>query len=323
MSQPSIEQRVVRYGELIPCKTAFIDAHTPGSDQKENFTIIGGGVSESADQHVHINDKPGFNIGAAGQPPKCRNSLHSHRTAEVFFVLKGRWVFFWGRNGSAGEVILEEGDIINIPTGIFRGFENIGTDYGMIMAVLGGDDAGGGVIWAPQVIEDAKAHGLILGDNGKLYDSKKGESLPAGVMPMPTLTEQEMQSYPETNVSKIINNHVARYWDLMALAGNGPAQVIGEHGALKDKPGFTVELLSRTSESDQMQTSDKHTVLMPMRGHWQVVFDDGTALLNPGDTCLVQPGMRYALSPSMTGEASVYRITATDDPAGPTWQAPV
>ena len=29
------------------------------------------------------------------------------------------------------------GDIIDIPTGIFRGFENIGTDYGMIMAVLG------------------------------------------------------------------------------------------------------------------------------------------------------------------------------------------
>ena len=38
---------------------------------------------------------------------------------------------------------MEEGDIFNIPTGIFRGFENIGNDYGMIMAILGGDDAGG------------------------------------------------------------------------------------------------------------------------------------------------------------------------------------
>ena len=37
--------QIVRYGELKPCKTAFIDAHTPGSNQKENFTIIGGGVS--------------------------------------------------------------------------------------------------------------------------------------------------------------------------------------------------------------------------------------------------------------------------------------
>jgi len=91
MSPNEMDKRIVRYGELKPCKTAFIDAHTPGSDQKENCTIIGGGVSESADQHVHIQDTPGFNIGAAGQPPKCRNSLHSHRTAEVFFVLSGRW----------------------------------------------------------------------------------------------------------------------------------------------------------------------------------------------------------------------------------------
>ena len=85
MIQTEMEKRIVRYGDLKPCKTAFIDAHTPGSNQKENFTIIGGGVSESADQHVHINDTPGFNIGAAGQPPNCRNSLHSHTTAEVFF----------------------------------------------------------------------------------------------------------------------------------------------------------------------------------------------------------------------------------------------
>jgi len=133
-----MHERIVRYGELKPCKTAFIDAHTPGSDQKENFTIIGAGVSESADQHVHISETPGFNIGAAGQPPHCRNSLHTHTTAEVFFALSGRWRFFWGNNGDSGEVVLEEGDLINIPTDMFRGFENVGTDYGMIMAVLGG-----------------------------------------------------------------------------------------------------------------------------------------------------------------------------------------
>ena len=88
MTNSAITSRIVRYGELKPCKTAFIDAHTPGSDQKENFTIIGGGVSESPDQHVHITDKIGFNIGAASQPPKCRNSLHSHTTAEVFLSPK-------------------------------------------------------------------------------------------------------------------------------------------------------------------------------------------------------------------------------------------
>ena len=94
MNLEEMEKYIVRYADLKPCKTAFIDAHTPGSDQKDNFTIIGSGVSESADQFVHISETPGFNIGAAGQPPKCFNSLHYHNTAEVFFVLKGRWRFF-------------------------------------------------------------------------------------------------------------------------------------------------------------------------------------------------------------------------------------
>ncbi|MCA3625538.1 MAG: cupin domain-containing protein [Methylobacterium sp.] len=318
MTPQQMESRIVRYGELKPCKTAFIDAHTPGSDSKENFTIIGAGVSESPDQHVHIRETPGFNIGAAGQPPKCRNSLHSHRTAEVFFVLKGRWRFFWGRWGKAGEVVLEEGDIINIPTGIFRGFENIGTDYGMIMAILGGDDAGGGVIWAPQVIEDAKDHGLVLGRNGKLYDTKKGQYLPPEVPPMPLLTEAELKAYPELTTADVIPNHVARYWDLMALSDRQPAKVIGAEGRLRDRPGFEVELLSRNSISPDEYSTPRHEILMPMRGHWRLSWAGGSTVLNPGDTAAIPPGLPHGLAPSMTGEASLYRVRNTDDPAGAT-----
>jgi quercetin dioxygenase-like cupin family protein len=311
---------IVRYGELRPCKTAFIDAHTPGSDQKENFTIIGGGVSESADQHVHIVETPGFNIGAAGQPPKCRNSLHSHRTAEVFFILKGRWRFFWGRFGKAGEVVLEEGDIFNIPTGIFRGFENIGTDYGMIMAILGGDDAGGGVIWAPQVIEDARAHGLVLGANGKLYDSKKGQSLPVGVPPMPLLTDEQLKAYPEPTTRDVLPNHVARYWDMMAMADREPVTVIGAEGLLRDRPGFEVSFITRGSANGALHVHARQSVLMPMRGHWKLAWDGGETVLNPGDTALIPAGLAHAVTPSMTGEASLYRVIGTDDAAGPTWK---
>ncbi len=318
MTPQEMERRIVRYGDLVPCKTAFIDAHTPGSDQKENFTIIGGGVSESPDQHVHIKETPGFNIGAAGQPPKCRNSLHSHRTAEVFFVLKGRWRFYWGRWGTAGEVVLEEGDIFNIPTGIFRGFENVGTDYGMIMAILGGDDAGGGVIWAPQVIEDARDHGLVLGENGVLYDTKTGQSLPEGIGPMPLLTDEELTAFPETPADAVIPDFIARYWDLMALARDKPAKVIGPDAVLEDRPGFTVELLRRGSISDDAYSTDQHEVLMIMRGHWTIQWDGGKVTLAPGDTFAVPPGLERALRPSMTGEASLYRIRNTGDPAGST-----
>ncbi|WGH78773.1 cupin domain-containing protein [Jannaschia ovalis] len=308
---------IVRYGELRPCKTAFIDAHTPGSDRKENFTIIGGGVSESADQFVHITTPHGFNIGAAGQPPKCRNSLHSHRTAEVFFVLSGRWRFFWGRHGDAGEVVLEEGDIIDIPTGIFRGFENIGTDYAMIMAILGGDDAGGGVIWAPQVIEDAADHGLVLGANGKLYDTKRGERLPAGVGPMPKLTEAELADYPEMSPMQVVGWGVRRYWDMVALAKDKPVKVIGATGIIRDRPGFEVDLITRSSATETRHRHDRPSVLMPAKGHWKLVWEGGETVLAPGDTASVPGGLDHAAWPSMEGEAALYHVVATDDPAGP------
>ena len=320
MTPQAMESRIVRYGDLRPCRTAFIDAHTPGSNQKENFTIIGGGVSESADQHVHIAIPHGFNIGAAGQPPKCRNSLHSHRTAEVFFVLSGRWRFFWGRWGTAGEVVLEKGDIINIPTGIFRGFENIGQDYGMIMAILGGDDAGGGVIWAPQVIQDAQAHGLVLSEKGKLYDTKMGQSLPEGVKPMPLLTVEELRAFPEPTTADVLPNHVARYWDMVALADRKPLKVIGEHGRLRDKPGFEVDFITRGSATDAMHSHDRPSVLMPVTGHWRVTWEGGTTTLAPGDTLSMPEGVRHSAVPSMTGDAGLFHIVATDDPAGPTWK---
>lgn len=318
MTPQEMEARIVRYGDLQPCRTAFIDAHTPGSDQKENFTIIGAGVSESADQHVHIRETPGFNIGAAGQPPRCRNSLHSHRTAEVFFVLKGRWRFFWGRWGTAGEVILQEGDIFNIPTGIFRGFENVGTDYGMIMAILGGDDAGGGVIWAPQVIEDAREHGLVLGANGKLYDTKKGQNLPTGVEPMPVLSDEQLRDFPEVQPKSVVRDFVARYWDLIALARHEPCKVLGAEGVLRDRPGFEVDFVTRGSIPETAYATERHEVLMVMRGHWRLGWEHGSTVLAPGDTCAVPPGLPRTLAPSMTGEASLYRVRNTDDKPGAT-----
>ncbi|MEZ5649421.1 MAG: cupin domain-containing protein [Burkholderiaceae bacterium] len=318
MTPEQMEARIVRYGELVPCKTAFIDAHTPGSNQKENFTIIGAGVSESADQHVHIRETPGFNIGAAGQPPKCRNSLHTHRTAEAFFVLKGRWRFFWGRWGDAGEVTLEEGDIFNIPTGVFRGFENVGTDYGMIMSMLGGDDAGGGVVWAPQVIEEARAHGLVLSEKGRLFDTKRGEQLPPGERPMPLLDAAALALMAEPTTAEVVPHFVARYWDLVALADRQPAKVIGPDARLRDRPGFEVDFITRHSLPPEPYVSTRHEVLMPFRGHWRLRWEGGEKTLAPGDTCLLPPGLARSLAPSMSGEAALYRIRNTDDPAGPT-----
>ena len=317
MNELNINNRLVRYGELIPCKTAFIDTHTPGSDQKENFTIIGSGVSENPEQHVHISIPHGFNIGAAGQPPKCNNSLHSHRTAEVFFVLSGRWRFFWGRYGNAGEVILEKGDIFNIPTGIFRGFENIGETYGMLMAILGGDDAGGGVIWAPEVLSEAKKHGLILSEKGKIYDTLKDQQIPNDENEMKPLKDEELKNFPEYSTSEVVPYYVARYLDLYSLSFETPCKVIGEKGKIYDKPGFEVEFISDKSKNNYgIYTKD--VVFMPVDGYWRIKSEMFDIILNPGDTFSLPKNNKYTLEPTKPGIASIYKVIPTDDNPGST-----
>ena len=317
MDELNINNRLVRYGELIPCKTAFIDTHTPGSDQKENFTIIGSGVSEIPEQHVHISIPHGFNIGAAGQPPKCNNSLHSHRTAEVFFVLSGRWRFFWGRYGNAGEVILEKGDIFNIPTGIFRGFENIGETYGMLMAILGGDDAGGGVIWAPEVLSEAKKHGLILSEKGKIYDTLKDQQKPNNENEMKPLKDDELKNFPEYTTSEVVPYYVARYLDLYSLSSETSCKVIGEKGKIYDKPGFEVEFISDKSKN-KYGIYTKDVVFMPVDGYWRIKSEMFDIILNPGDTFSLPKNNKYTLEPTKPGIASIYKVIPTDDNPGPT-----
>ena len=175
-------------------------------------------------------------------------------------------------------------------------------------------------IWAPHVIEDAKAHGLILGENGKLYDSKKGERLPEGVDPMPLLSKEELAEVDCPSAMDVIGGYVRRYLDMVALAEEKPVKVIGAEGLIRDKPGFEVDFLTRASATQEKHEHDKPSVLMPVKGHWRVDWDGGSATLAPGDTMSVPEGLAHSVVPSMTGEAALFHVIATDDAAGPTWK---
>jgi mannose-6-phosphate isomerase-like protein (cupin superfamily) len=172
------------------------------------------------------------------------------------------------------------------------------------------------------VIEDAGAHGLVLSEKGKLYDTRKGERLPEGQKPMPLLTDAELAAFPEPSPMQVVGGYVRRYWDMAALAGAGkPVKVIGEKGIIRDRPGFEVDLITRASATDTPHRHDRPSVLMPVKGHWRVTWEGGSATLAPGDTMSVPEGLDHAALPAMTGEAALYHVVATDDPAGPTWKS--
>jgi quercetin dioxygenase-like cupin family protein len=284
-------KRTVRYDDLIPCYNAFIDCRTPGSEAKENFTIIGPGVSENPDQHVHIAEPHGYNIGGARQPPGCVNSQHSHDTAEVFVVHSGHWRFDLGEHGDDAQVDLHPGDLISIPTRVFRGFTatahaDDGTP-GFLWAVLGQDNPGR-VTWAPKVFDMAKDYGLVLLENGSLVDTAAGEAVPSNVAPMAPTSRAAADALNKMDAAQA----EAIVWRNVKFGDTSVAPIIGEDGPLDWDHGFQVDRIDiAAGESIDWVADEGKDVLYIHRGSIDVECEDGFVTLGEGDTISLPAGM--------------------------------
>ncbi|WP_217430249.1 cupin domain-containing protein [Sphingomonas bacterium] len=291
-----LEARVVRYADLRPCYNAFIDSRTPGSESKENFTIIGPGVSENPDQHVHIPEPHGFNIGGARQPPECANSQHSHDTAEVFVVHAGHWRFDFGEHGDDAHIKAGPGDVVSFPIHAFRGFRNIGDRPGFLWSVLGGDDPGR-VTWAPRVFELAKDYGLMLLDNGALIDTAAGQVPPAGTAPLTPTSRAQIEALrvmrPQDEDEVL--------WRAPTTRSAGETLVIGNGGALPPADGFTLSQIVVEAGG----AIDGHgEVVFVQEGDVEVAVDGRTVQLGVGDTMTIPAG----LSPLYASESGATLI---------------
>ena len=324
-----MEQLLVKYGDLRPCTTAFIDTRTPGSERKENFTIIGPGVSENPDQHVHIPHPHGFNIGAARQPPGCVNSQHAHETAEVFVVHQGRWAFRWGVNADDGEVVLTAGDTISIPTEVFRGFENVGDDIGFLYAVLGGDDPGR-VIWAPYVFDMAKEYGLTLLENGNLVDTLKGEAVPAGQRAQAATTQRQADQHRRMSRDEMLDcvcfaGDVA--WSSQALEGAAGVREGAIIGTVSDAEAVAGGKMAwphgfhlRRLELDAGATVPSHSrleeeVIFVHRGNLGLSWDAGEVELAEGDVLTLPKELRRNWRNTGSDKLVAYVVRGSDNPA--------
>ncbi len=68
---------------------------------------------------------------------------------------------------------LGPGDIVKVPIGVYRGFRNLSDDpQSTLIAIVGGPDPGL-VDWHPTVIEEARATGLEIDEQGRLIVGEK------------------------------------------------------------------------------------------------------------------------------------------------------
>jgi quercetin dioxygenase-like cupin family protein len=326
-----LSARLIRYADLKPCLNAFVDTRSPGSDRKENFTLIGPGVSENPGQYVHIAERHGFNIGGARQPPGCLNSQHSHDTAEVFVVHRGRWRFMWGPEAEDGSVELGPGDTISIPTRMFRGFENIGDGVGFLFAVLGGDDPGK-VTWAPKVFDLARHYGLVLLEGGRLIDTAVGETVPPGARQQQPPTAAEIADLASPPGDKLAGC-VARASALrpnpasaLACAGVAECPVIiprPTRDGFAPGPisgwwphGFTLRCLTvAAGAAIPAHVREEQEVLFVQSGAIEVTVDGQALLLASGDTFTTPRGAARAFRATSSDDAMVFVVRGGEDTA--------
>lgn len=247
LTEAEAKARLIRKQDFVACKVAFIDCKVPGSHLKENYSMIGPGVTTNPDQVINLREPHGFNIGAAAMPNGITNNLHVHFTAEVFLVFDGQYKFRWGPKGASGEWVGGDGDILSVPTWIFRGFTNVGPDGGMVFTVLGGDDTGG-IIWDPDILRGAAQYGLYLRRDGVLVDTATGAAKPADDELIQPISDQDAKSFqhwtPERMLAERVAPFAARAFaddalldSLLPGHGSAMARAIG-YGISEQRDGF-------------------------------------------------------------------------------------
>ena len=259
LTEEQARARHIARGDMVACKLAFIDCKMPGSHLKENYSLIGAGVTQSADQVVNIQEPHGFSLGAAAMPPGITNNLHVHYTAEVFMIQSGTWTFRWGARGE-NEVTGGPGDVVSVPTWIFRGFTNSGNENGWIFTALGGDETGG-IIWHPSILANAAGHGLYLTRDNMMVDTEAGQPKPAEselLQPVDEATIATFRRWTPEQMARRVVRGADRRWSARplldsVLPGHAAemAPVLG-HGMMQDRDlelpitnphGFSVEWL--------------------------------------------------------------------------------
>ena len=297
-------ERIARFNELTPSTLPFVEGRIEGHKERKNYSIVGPGVAEDSQQSVKISEPHGYNLGAVSANPKNGSGLHSHTTAEVFLIYSGNWRFYWGADGR-NEIILSKGDIISMPTNMFRGFENAGDEEGLIFVVLGNDDPGI-ITWVPNVLIKAKETGLALLDDNSLVDLKESEIPPNRKLLEPITSEmlQKFDNYQINEIEKFIcrfKNQTDHEIDLKN--GIKLIQIIGSNFSdnkydhlINHNTGFNLSILKAKKGLIEDLIFDKPTILFSQKGTWKVKIEKDEFNINSKDTFSLPLNTKVSIS---------------------------
>jgi quercetin dioxygenase-like cupin family protein len=343
VSASELRRRTIAYTDLRSDAEAFVDTRLPGSSPKQNYAMIGAGVSQNPNAHINLREPHGFNVGGAAMPNGITNNLHMHFTAEVFMCFRGEWKVRWGPKGDQGEYVAREGDIVSIPTWIYRGFTNIGADDGFLFTTLG-QNVTGGVVWNPHVMQAARETGFALNTRCELVDLKATPVSESELLPLMSATEiARLRSFTvEQMRRRVVQQNDCAWSDRpfvdCALPGGVKqlAPVIG-FGLTEDRDaeppivnphGFKQEWLRACVGNGLLTHRHVDTqVYLVKSGTWEVAVNRGsarmTARLGPYDIFSVPPGAWRSLHCVDGDPGQVLLITGGDNRTRIEWEPQV
>ena len=297
-------ERIARFNELTPSTLPFVEGRIEGHKKRKNYSIVGPGVAEDNQQSVKISEPHGYNLGAVSANPKNGSGLHSHTTAEVFLIYSGQWRFYWGANGK-NEIILSEGDIISMPTNMFRGFENVCDEEGLIFVVLGNDDPGI-ITWVPDVLIKAKETGLALLDDNSLIDLKNSK-VPSNRKLIEPITDEILQKFDNYEINEI-EKFIFRFknqtnYEISLNNEIKIIQIIGSNFSNKNysalinhDTGFNLSILKGKQGLIEDLIFDKPTILFSQKGSWKVKIEKDEFYINSKDTFSLPLNTKVSIS---------------------------
>jgi quercetin dioxygenase-like cupin family protein len=163
---------VARADKVKALDVAFLDQRIPRYE-REIINMVGMGVTENAALKPNVTTgATGFSVTYIRAKTGKGAALHRHATEEVFIPVKGPWEVFWLEGEEERTLDLDEGDVVNVPIGIYRGFRSLSDrPDALLMAIVGGPDAGK-VDWHPSVLAEVRNTGLSVDDDGNLIIDK-------------------------------------------------------------------------------------------------------------------------------------------------------
>ncbi|WP_440932666.1 cupin domain-containing protein [Candidatus Pelagibacter sp.] len=287
-----MNNRLAKFEDLVPSTLPFVEGKLEGHRERKNYSIVGPGVAEDSKQFVKIAMPHSFNLGAVSALPKNGSGLHSHTTAEVFIIYSGKWRFYWGAEGK-DETILSAGDIISMPTNMFRGFENAGNKEGLIFVVLGGDDPGI-ITWVPSILEKAKQTGMALLNDNSLIDLSLNE-IPKDKSLLKPISSEEIKKFDNYKLNELekyickfsdrtnYENKINEDFNLIQVLG-GTFQDKKFNPVINQNTGFNFSILKAKKGKLENLKFLKPTIMFSQKGSWQIKIDDFLMKLNPRDT---------------------------------------